>query len=245
MLYIENKCSNCGAVISVADTYCRTCYNAIERERTPEEAKIEGIAVSEWHLFIDKNASRYVEIFSENKGKRIFFHMNWAAMFFSFYWLFYRKMYRYACLFLLVSTVLSIALAALGAAIIRPDMLKVEQLMEPYMEYVENNDDLYNDVINGVIDIDEVRATIKEYNAAKRSIMGRYVFVVLVPAMLVRVLFGLLADCIYRRHILKTIPYKNGGTSGWALVGGLIIYSLLNQLIAVPLVELIVSAILS
>ncbi len=242
MLSIENICPNCGATIFEGDKYCCTCYKDFEGEQ--EGAMLEGIEKSEWHLFIDKNASRYVEVFSENKGKRIFFHMNWAAMFFSFYWMFYRKMYKYACLFLLVSTVLSIALAALGAAIIRPDMLKVEQLMEPYMEYVENNDDLYDDIINGVIDIDEARTTINEYNAAKRSIMGRYAFIVLVPAMLFSVLFGLLADCIYRRYILKNIRYKNGGTSGWALVGGLIIYSLSNQLIASPLITLIVSAIL-
>lgn len=236
MLHIENKCPNCGAVISAADTYCRTCYNALECERPPEEATLEGIAVSDWHLFIDKNASRYVTVFSKNEGKKIFIHMNWSAMFFSFYWMFYRKMYKYAFLFLLISMAFSIGLATLAATVVKPDFRELVEIAEPYSQYFDDKTSLYNDYFDGLVDFTELQHAADEYSRMKSLIIAKYSFIVTVPTLIFGVLFGLLADCLYRHYILKNVQYKNGGTSGWALVGGMIVYVLSNNLIAEPLV---------
>ena len=84
MAYYEKKCGNCGATVIKGDVMCRTCGKLIQndcRYIEKEEDTIEGVPVSDISLFIDKNSSRYVDIFSRNKGKKIFFNMNWSAFF--------------------------------------------------------------------------------------------------------------------------------------------------------------------
>ena len=50
-------------------------------------------------FFIDKNASRYVDIYAENENKKFFLSWNWAAFFFGVNWMCYRKMYKNAVFF--------------------------------------------------------------------------------------------------------------------------------------------------
>ena len=65
------NCPNCGLSCTESWSYCPDCRTSLRP--TAEEKLLDGIKVSEWHMFIDKNSSRYVELFSRNKGKRIFF----------------------------------------------------------------------------------------------------------------------------------------------------------------------------
>ena len=107
MPYYERKCLSCGHTVIKGDTICRSCGARLQdncRYIEKEEDTINGVPISDISLFVDKNSSRYVDIFAKNKGKKIFLNMNWAAMFFNVYWMFYRKMYKYAIIFLIVST---------------------------------------------------------------------------------------------------------------------------------------------
>ncbi|MBQ3576744.1 MAG: S-adenosylmethionine:tRNA ribosyltransferase-isomerase [Coprobacter sp.] len=68
MSYFENKCPNCGATVINGDTYCRTCSTPLDYKPTHQEALLYDIKKSDLHLFIDKNSSRYVDIFAKNEG---------------------------------------------------------------------------------------------------------------------------------------------------------------------------------
>ena len=123
MPYYEKKCGNCGATVIKGDVMCRTCGKLIQndcRYIEQEEDTIDGANVSELSLFIGQNSSRYVDIFAKNEGKKIFFHMNWSAMFFNVYCMFYRKMYKYGIIFLIVSMMFSIALTSIVCTAFKP-----------------------------------------------------------------------------------------------------------------------------
>ena len=230
MSYFEKKCSNCGATYIEGDTYCRTCNITIERE-------IEGIKKSDWFMFIDKNSSRYVEIFSNNEGKKIFFHMNWAAFFFNFYWMFYRKMYKYAFIFLAVSMIFSLTLTGLVVLSIKPALLDAQEIIEPYTQYLTETGNLFPQYYeDSSIDFLEILNASTQYNQEINSIKGKLSFYIIIPSLIFQVLFGLLADCIYRSYILRNIQYKVGGTSGWSLLGGVVVYQLITNLIESPII---------
>ena len=207
----------------------------IEKRNPSTEATIEGIKVSDWHWFIDKNASRYVDVFSENEGKKVFFHMNWAAAFFNFYWMFYRKMYKYAFLYLLISSILSIAVTLTTVAVTQPAMLEAEEIIAPYTQYLDQDHNLKTGYTEGMVDFTAIQNAVDEYKTVEWSVKAKATFGIIVPTVMFNLLFGLLADCIYRRYILKNMRYKSGGTSGWSIVGGLVLYPLINNLVVGPL----------
>ncbi len=244
MSYFENKCSNCGATFIKGDTYCRTCNTPIEYEPMSDEEMLEGIKNSDWHLFIDKNSSRYVEIFSNNEGKKIFFNMNWAAMFFNVYWMFYRKMYKYALIYLIISMVFSIGLTAVVTTAVKPAVNEAQKIIEPYSQYLDKTNGLYGAYSDGSVEVSEILNAATEYDKEINSIMGKLAFWVIIPSIIINVIFGLLADCIYRSYILRNIQYKSGGTSGWSLAIGVIVYIIINNIVLSPIVTYIVSKIL-
>jgi len=247
MSYFEKRCPNCGATFIEGDAYCRTCNTPLEYQPISQEAMLEGIKKSDWHLFIDKNSSRYVNVFSKNEGKKVFLNMNWAAMFFNIYWMFYRKMYKYAIIYLIISTVFSITLSALVLPTIKSDILEAQKILEPHNQYLDNSNDLYSAYPDGSVVASEIlnlTTPEEEYDNAIDAIMRKWAFRIIVPSIIFNVIFGLLADCIYRRYILRNINYKRGGTSGWSLACGVIIYGLINNIIVSPIVTYIFSKIL-
>lgn len=244
MSYIENKCPNCGAPFIKGDSYCRTCEAPLQYTPTSEEATMYGIAKSDWHLFVDKNSSRYVEVFSKNEDKKIFFNMNWAAMFFNIYWMFYRKMYKYAFIYLIITTVFSIGLTALVTATIKPELLEARKIIEPYNQYIDNTNELYGAYSDGTVDMREVLNAASEYDRETNLIMGKFAFWLIVPSITFNVIFALPADCIYRRYILRNIEYKQGGASFWSLAGGVVLYALINNAVISPIITYIVTKIL-
>lgn len=250
MLNFENKCSNCGSTIFKEDIFCRSCGYPFESdEREKEESRLYGIKVTELHDFIDKNSSRYVDIFLKNEGKKIFLNMNWAAMFFNFYWMFYRKMYKYAFIFLLITLVFYSTLTAVAAGAFSPAIRKANEITEPYKEYVYvSGTEAYRTVFSvsdGTVDIEEIDAAISEFNRQIDIISIKLYLSMIIPAVIFAVLFGMLADCIYRRHVLKNIGYKEGGTSFWSAVGGVVVYSIYQNIIATPLITVIITAIMT
>ncbi len=244
MSYFENKCPNCGATVISGDAYCRTCNTPLEFEPIPEEAMLYGVKKSDWHMFIDKNSSRYVELFSKNEDKKIFLHMNWSAMFFNFYWMFYRKMHKYAFIFLLINTVFSICLTTILTTAIKPDLVEARKIIEPYNQYLEESNGFNVAYSDGSVDVTEILDASSKYDKAVDSILAKMSFWAIIPSIIFNLLFGLLADCIYRSYILKNIQYKRGGTSGWSLAVGVAIYLLVNNVVLSPIVTYMATKIL-
>ena len=105
---LEKICEHCGATYIVSDGYCRKCWKRIPTTTSPKEELLDGVKKADWHFFIDKNASRYVDIYAKNEGKKFFISWNWAAFFFSTNWMFYRKMYKKAVIFTLLYSLMII-----------------------------------------------------------------------------------------------------------------------------------------
>lgn len=69
----EKKCEYCGASYIVSDGYCRHCWKRLPDAVSPKEELLNGVKKADWHFFIDKNASRYVDIYSENENVKTLF----------------------------------------------------------------------------------------------------------------------------------------------------------------------------
>lgn len=244
MSYFENKCPNCGATVINGDTYCRTCSTPLDYKPNHQEALLYDIKKSDLHLFIDKNSSRYVDIFAKNEVKKIFFHMNWSAMFFNVYWMFYRKMYKYAVIFLIISMLYSIGVTAISATAIKPAMLEAEKIIAPYAQYLNNTNDYNMAFTDGSVDMTEALNAATKYDRKIDAIIGKMTFWVIIASIVFSTLFGLLADCIYRSYVLHNINRTRGGTSGWSLAGGVAVYLIVSKIIESPLITYVVSKIL-
>lgn len=236
MPYYERKCPNCGATYVKGDTYCRTCRTPLEAEPESKETELGGIRVSDLHLFIDKNSSRYVEIFTKNKDKKVFFKLNWAAFFFNFYWMMYRKMYKYAAIFLAVNILFSLLLGALVITAFKPAIIDAAKNLEPKSQYSATDDFTYQ---NDDTDYSDYLKRTVEYKKTMRIIQGRMYFWVILPSLAFSLLFGFLADCIYRAYVFKKVNKSEGGTSVWVCIAGIVIYQIISNVITSPLLEYI------
>ena len=203
MPYYERKCLSCGHTVIKGDTICRACGARLinnVRYIEKEEDTIDGANVSELSLFIGQNSSRYVEIFAKNKGKKIFFNMNWSAFFFNIYWMFYRRMYKYGIIFLVVSMMFSIALTSIVCTAFKPQLDEPLKIIEPYQDYIDyanENGGGYTGSPSGY------REAIDEYKAAVAMLRAKMTFWIMFPSLCMSLAFGLLADCIYRRYVMK------------------------------------------
>lgn len=235
----NRRCTGCGTPYSAWNAYCSVCGAELVQQPPDEAELLEGIPLSDWHVFIDKNASRYMALFVKHKEKKVFFHMNWAAMFFNVYWMFYRRMYKYALLFLAVSLVFSLAVTAGAVLAFKPEFEAAQSIIEPYEPYLSGNNYAINDEV-----MRSVQKAVSEYNVAVNLVTGRLTFVVAVAILLFHALFGLLADCLYRAYVRAHIRYTDGGTSRWSLAGGVALYLVFSRLIESPLIQLVTAKLL-
>ena len=241
MSYYERKCLSCGQTVIKGDTVCRACGARLQNNCQyieNEEDTINGVPISDMSLFIDKNSSRYVDIFSKNKDKKIFFNMNWSAFFFNIYWMFYRKMYKYALIFLAVTLAFYLSLMAIVCISIKPYMeepLKVIEPYQDYIDYVNENGGGYTGAPSGY------REAIDEYNAAMSMIRAKMYFRIIFPSICFQLLFGLVADCIYRRYVIKNYRYKTGGVSIGSLIAGVVVFLAFEEFILTPIATYLVT----
>lgn len=79
-------------------SYMLSQLNEADMDDVPTtEAMIMGISKGELSLFIGKNEDTYLQKWREDSS------WNWAAFIFDFYWLLYRRMYRYFLIYLVVA----------------------------------------------------------------------------------------------------------------------------------------------
>lgn len=208
------------------------------------EELLDGINKADLHCFIDKNASRYVDIYAKNEGKKFFLSWNWAAFFFHIRWLFYRKMYKTAALFMLIYSVINIiAILLISTAY----MEELKPLYRVINEYEENFDS--NALIENAINGNDVEVNVDPFEAYEA--MDEFEFVMIkitlwsaLVMIVLQIPFGFLADCLYRSHILKNINCSEGGTSYIAFIAGDICCGLFSEFIASPITAFLIGNII-
>ena len=159
-------------------------------------------------------------------------------------WFFYRKMYKYAVIFLVVSLLYSIGVTAIAATAIKPAMLEAEKIIAPYAEYLSNSNAHNMAFTDGTVDVTEVLTAATKYDREIDKIIGKMSFWVITASIIFSALFGLLADCIYRSHVLHNVNRTRGGTSGWSLACGVLVYMLVSNFIVSPIITYITTIIL-
>lgn len=177
-----------------------------------EDEKINDISINEIGNFIENNRLRYIDIFKKNENKKIFLHMNWAAMFLSIYWMFYRKMYKAGVLFLLCLCIFSTLIFSLSLITLKDDIIAINKQEDKAM-YNQNK---YSYYINANFTEEQTKL-----NEMKNDLNNKLISFIVFPSIAFSLLFGLIADCLYRNHMLRKIRYSDGGVSKKAVFGAL------------------------
>lgn len=231
-------CPDCGAANELTATFCRYCYASMKRETAPAVETLEGIDKAEWHNFVDKNASYYVDTFSANEGKKVFFRFNWAAFLFNIYWMCYRKMYVYAAIFFAVTTLFTFGLAAAVVTAHQPAIDELNQFIEPYEQYLMDSgtDQLLAAGTDGTVEVSEVLEAMQRYQTEYNGIVIQIGFWLFIPTLLMGVVFGLLANCLYRGYVRRNIERNEGGVSVGGMIVSIVACQLISNLAVTPLV---------
>jgi hypothetical protein len=148
---------------------------------------------------------------------------------------------KYGIIFLIVSMMFSIALTSIVCAAYKPHLDEPLKFIEPYQDYIDyanENGGGYTGSPSGYSE------AIDEYKAAMSMIRAEMTFWIMFPSLCMSLAFGLLADCIYRRYVMKNYRYKEGGVSGWSFVGGIIVYLFFSNVIVSPITTYIATLIL-
>ena len=102
---ILKTCPKCGSPVKDGSNYCSNCGQLLKNDSLTLEAgeSIPSDNISEmWAYFVQKKVDYYIpkfEMFEKNNKK---VSWNWASFFFGPFWFFYRKMYLYGFMFILI-----------------------------------------------------------------------------------------------------------------------------------------------
>lgn len=225
----NKKCPNCGANIISGNSFCYSCNTSINVNIKNEEIILEE--KSDLDVFIDKNIDRYNKIFTKNQEKKVFISFNFAAFFLSFIWLMYRKMYKYAAIYLTISTILLLSLTVVASAFVKQDIENAKKILEPYATYMDETESLSSALIDGTVDGEELLKSLNQYKTEIYKSVGVAFFILLIPQIIFNLMLGLFADCLYRRYVYKNLGLKSGGTSGRAVVLAMVINVIVNNLV--------------
>lgn len=240
---IEKECKNCGATYIFSNSYCEKCWKRIPITDSSEEDLLDGVRKAEWHSFVDRNASRYVDIYAKNEGKKFFLSWNWAACLFGFNWLCYRKMYKFTCIYIVINLILTILLTAVGIGIYAPTLREHYQNIAAYEDAVGVD---LSTQLNPVYSyktrvlLEKALDSQKEIEKIAFKIGG----ICGIGTLAYGILFGIFADSIYKIHILKNIKYTDGGTSILAFIVGGLAYGAIHDLLIAPLLSLLLDMVL-
>jgi len=94
-------CVKCGNSLVEGSEFCCKCSNEIKTDRgfTIVNALPDSVTTEEFELFVGvKKQQYYISKWLKFKGARHnkYISLNWPALFLTFFWLAYRKMYLYA-----------------------------------------------------------------------------------------------------------------------------------------------------
>lgn len=228
------KCEHCGTMNNIEEGYCKECW-----KKLPQGVVLEGIGKLQWKQFIDFKSERYFKRFAKNKGKKFFISLNFAAFFFGIRWMMYRKMYKYAIILSLITTLISaIAITTLTFA-------HRDEIKELNRTIVEADGDLsigYGSDGTVIIKPEEQWEAENKLGKLSRQIENetRWINIVFMVFML------LFADSLYKMHVKSNVnmPSK-GGTNIWAGIFAGTLLALPRAIIIQPVFNLIMSIIVN
>lgn len=231
------QCEHCGATCNLKDGYCKNCWKKLPCDNEQSDFIIDGIGQSEWEKFIDKNADRYIDVYKKNEGRKWFLHINWAAMFFGLNWMLYRKMNKITFISYFVFALLSVVLSILLFIPHIDEMKALNEDIAAYEAYLEGGGQtvIYNSYGAGYSP-----EVVKKGAAAEKELFEIQVDILLNSLWIIPVqciFIGLLGDALYKKHILKNIKIKEGGTSVANLIGMRILLNFVSA-IAEPFIIL-------
>lgn len=237
------KCPNCGAACKAKDEYCKSCWKKLSVEIQPDESITAGMRQSEWvdwQMFIGKNADRYIEIYKKNHQKKIFPHMNWSAFFFGLSWVLYRRMTKAAIVGFLITSLLLLSLFSVFLLPYRAEIKDLREDIEPYQEYIDSGRETILFDAQGVPYSPEIvmrggDASRKLAEIESKAQLKCYLIIIPFTCAF----WGFFGDAIYKMHIKEKIRSNNGGTSVAELLGGRILFSVIELLLLNPLTSLI------
>ncbi len=215
-------CENCGAMCNTDDGYCKHCWKKLVGDTAEDDHILDGIGESDWKNFIEKNTDYYMPIFKKHEGKTIFASMNWSAFFLRYEWMFYRRMYKAAAIFYLLTFVLMAVLMFMYAIPYTDDIQSLQETVTAYNEYIDAGGEnvIYSEDNNSYTPkiVKEAKKARSELNDIATKIELRAILSTLVMQPL---LMGLFGNAVYKSYIKKHIHDPDGGGASIAsyLVG--------------------------
>lgn len=206
-------CEFCGSTYLES---VKECPNCGKKEIEKEKVFLDGIDYNEWMRFIGKDSERYIKVFTKNQGKKYFISWNGAAFIFGFNWMFYRRMYKFAIYYLIITMVFTIVFSFVTILAYQGAFKDFQTKQAAYYEVVESFgdtpyyyvDENYNRHYNP-----EYEAAYNELQEARKKAESVYP-IIIIGSLFFELGLRLFADCAYREHIKRNIDIHNaGGTS--------------------------------
>ena len=228
-----NRCPNCNAQCPIEADYCRDCNAPLHKNREQDTDTINGVPTVQLSMMIEKKGGRYLEIFRKNESKMVFVHTNWAAAFMGIYWFFYRKMYWYGVAWLLLSCMITFAATLSTAAIFRDEVLAMEQQIDDDDMYNWENSFMEENVedtgIASTTDHVDSKRNLTDLYAKNQMLSTKMDLCIIIPSLMFSIAVSLFADCLYRRHLLKSNSIDRSGISKISVLAALPLVVISNK----------------
>ena len=220
----DRLCKNCGAPLVLMP---RTSFASYAADSGFEEQEIiGGNTAGELSAYVRRNVKRYLPLFKKfENGRKISF--NFAAFFFGPLWYFFRKMYKFGIIFIIVLAAASPVFATMSN--------KMIDVMEPYQQAMNDRTLSNEDAIKMMEEL--VTATRKDFAIGSGLMLA------------CNLIFAFLADRLYYKKIrddfefLKTeaiepnlqraMIIRRGGTSLLSALCGFFTFRIASYIIVV------------
>ncbi len=221
---VNNKtkiCDNCGATCDIRDTYCKKCLQSFLKQDETSKPVIEGIDNTELKKFLGKNSEYYLEKFAKAKNKNVFLQLNFSALLFGPNWFFYRKMKKLAIMYVAILFMLSLMLSVALPIIFEADIDTYYDAKKAYNDY-DGEVLIFKEGTTTILGRDPIYQEVHDNldNAQRKIILID--FLIGAPVFVVNIMFRLLGNFFYKKHIISNINTTEGGTSGKAAFWGII-----------------------
>lgn len=235
------ECPHCGALCEKSDTYCKKCLEKFSFEDKTVDPAIEGLDDADVKRFVGKNSDYYLKKFKKAGKKKYFFQLNWPALIFGQNWMFYRKMYLYAMITYVLTTICAIILVLPLSLAKKPLEEKLEAPKAAVQEYKDNyydswhkpgpnySEELFNKHLEAIGEKYDYKANKFKIFVYEATIGLINLLCALIPIAL-QVLVRLLSNSLYKQHIIKNVRTESGGTSVLSVVAGYFIINTLDVL---------------
>ncbi len=234
----NKRCPYCGMIVGENDKLCKNCGGPlilmprsssnpyVEASGLGEDEAIGANTAGELSKYVRKNVKRYIPLFKRfESGKKISF--NFAAFFFGPLWFFFRKIYKFGILFIIVLAAASPIFATMND--------KMYDIMEPYTQAI-NERTITNEEMTKMLQeiVDKTKADF----ALGTGLM-----------FACNLIFAFLADRLYYKkikddfkflkteeiepHLQRAMVLRRGGTSLLSALCGFFTFRIANYIIVV------------